>query len=79
MNVFLGLFVVQVHFAGIALSPGNSLSVLRFRWWRKLVPVLIGAALAIAAMLPYFYYLIVIDPSILSRLRAGDRRRHSSD
>ena len=65
--VFLGLFVVQVHFAGIALVPATAYLFLRFRWWRKLIPVLIGAALAIAAMLPYVYYITVVDPSILSR------------
>jgi hypothetical protein len=67
--VFLGLFVVQVHFAGIALVPATIYLFLRFRWWRqgKIIPVLIGGALAIAAMIPYFYYVTVVDPSILAR------------
>ncbi|MEO8392693.1 MAG: hypothetical protein ABI700_06855, partial [Chloroflexota bacterium] len=65
--VFLGLFVVQVHFAGIALIPATIYLVIRFRWWQKIVPVLIGGALAIAAMMPYVYTITVVDPSILSR------------
>lgn len=67
--VFLGLFVVQVHFAGIALVPATLYLFIRFRWWRrgKIVSVLIGGALAIAAMIPYFYTITVVDPSILSR------------
>src|SRR5579871_1999398 len=32
-SVFLGLFVVQVHFAGIALVPATAYLFLRFRWW----------------------------------------------
>ena len=65
--VFLGLFVVQVHFAGIALVPATIYLFVRFRWWRreKIAPALIGAALAIAAMIPYFYYITIVDPSIL--------------
>ncbi len=66
-NVFLGLFVVQVHFAGIALVPATAYLFLRFRWWRRLVPALIGAALALAAALPYVYYVTVAHPEILSR------------
>ncbi|MBI1258427.1 MAG: hypothetical protein GC204_13230 [Chloroflexi bacterium] len=65
--VFLGLFVVQVHFAGIALVPATAYLIIRFRWWRKLIPVLVGAALAVAAMIPYVYTITVIDPSILAR------------
>ncbi len=67
LTVFLGLFVFQVHFAGIALIPATAYLFLRWRWWRRLVPALIGGALALAAMIPYVYYITVIDPSILSR------------
>ncbi len=67
MTVFLGLFVVQVHFAGIALIPATAYLFLRFRWWRRLIPVLIGAMVALAAMIPYGYYIIIVDPAILDR------------
>ncbi len=66
-TVFLGLFVVQVHFAGIALIPATAYLFLRFRWWRRLIPVLIGGAVAVAAMIPYLYYITVVDPAILAR------------
>ncbi len=66
-TVFLGGFVFQVHFAGVALIPATAYLFLRFRWWRRFVPVLIGGALALAAMIPYVYYVTVVDPAILSR------------
>jgi hypothetical protein len=57
--VFLGLFTVQVHFAGVALVPAALYLFVRFRWWRRaaLVPALMGAALAGLAALPYIYYI----------------------
>ncbi|MFN8451653.1 MAG: hypothetical protein U0521_24450 [Anaerolineae bacterium] len=66
-NVFLGLFVVQVHFAGLALVPATAYLFLRFKWWRRLVPALVGAGLALAATIPYIYYVTVVDLAILSR------------
>jgi hypothetical protein len=68
LNVFLGLFVVQVHFAGIALVPATLYLFARFRWWRsgRLVPTLIGAALAGIAALPYLYYVTVTAPGVLT-------------
>ena len=74
--VFLGGFVVQVHFAGVALIPATAYLFLRFRWWRRLIPVLIGGAFALAAMIPYVYYVTVVDPAILpamGRYSAADR------
>lgn len=65
--VFLGLFTFQVHFAGIALIPATAYLFLRFRWWRHMVPVLVGAALAVAALLPYVYYVTVVAPEVLAR------------
>ncbi len=65
--VFLGGFVVQVHFAGVALIPATAYLFLRFRWWRRLTPVLIGGAFALAAMIPYVYTITVVDPAILAR------------
>ncbi len=66
-SVFLGLFVVQVHFAGIVLVPATAYLFIRFGWWRraKIVPVLIGGALALAAMIPYCYYIAVLHPEII--------------
>lgn len=66
-NIFLGLFVVQVHFAGIAFVPATAYLFLRFKWWRQLVPALIGAGLALTATIPYIYTITVVDPAILSR------------
>ncbi|MEP7292940.1 MAG: hypothetical protein ABI835_14250 [Chloroflexota bacterium] len=65
--VFLGLFAFQVHFAGIALVPATAYLFLRWRWWRRLIPVVVGAGLALAAILPYVYYVTVINPSVLQR------------
>ncbi len=66
-TVFLGGFVFQVHFAGVALIPATAYLFLRFRWWRRWTPVLIGGALALVATIPYVYYVTVVDPAILQR------------
>lgn len=67
LAVFLGLLTFQVHFAGIALIPATAYLFLRFRWWRRLVAVLIGVSLAVAAVLPYVYYVTVVAPEVLAR------------
>jgi hypothetical protein len=69
LNIFLSLFVFQVHFAGIALVPATIYLFVRFRWWKKMIPVLIGGALALAAVLPYVYYVTVVAPDVLQRYR----------
>jgi len=72
LNVFLGLFVVQVHFAGAALALGTAYLFLRFRWWRRQhwLAVIIGAALAVLCTLPYVYYLTTQAPDLLGQLGA---------
>lgn len=67
LALFVGLLTFQVHFAGIALIPATAYLFLRFRWWRRLIPVLIGAGLALAAVLPYVYYVTVVAPDVLAR------------
>lgn len=68
-TVFLGLFVFQVHFAGIALIPATAYVSLRWGWWRRgwIVPALIGAALAGLCVLPYIYDVTVVAPDVLTR------------
>ncbi|MCC6614786.1 MAG: hypothetical protein IT320_15000 [Anaerolineae bacterium] len=72
LNVFLGLFVVQVHFAGAALALGTAYLFLRFRWWRRQhwLAVIIGAALAVLCTLPYLYYLTTQAPDLVGQLGA---------
>ncbi len=67
--VFLGLFVFQVHFAGIALIPATAYLFLRFGWWRRgrIAPALLGGTLAGLAALPYVYYVTVVEPDVLTR------------
>jgi 4-amino-4-deoxy-L-arabinose transferase-like glycosyltransferase len=52
LHVFLAGFAVQVHFAGASLALGTLYLFLRFRWWRQIVPVLIGGGLALLAFVP---------------------------
>ncbi|MCA9910307.1 MAG: hypothetical protein KC519_16725, partial [Anaerolineae bacterium] len=70
LNVFLGLFVVQVHFAGAALALGTAYLFVRWRWWQKrqLATVIVGAALALICTLPYLYYVATQAPELLGRL-----------
>lgn len=66
LHVFLGGAIVQVHFAGIALASATALLFLAYRWWRSLIPVIIGAAGALLLALPYGAFLAQ-TPDILSR------------
>ncbi|MFN8563786.1 MAG: hypothetical protein U0703_19700 [Anaerolineae bacterium] len=67
-NVFLGLFVVQVHFAADLRSSR------RRRTSTRALQVVAAArpgagrrGLALAATIPYIYYVTVVDLAILSR------------
>lgn len=70
LHVFLAGFAFQVHFAGIALALGTAYCFLRFRWWRRFKPVLIGAALAVAAALPFALEL-ARNPELLGQFGAA--------
>ncbi|HYO87804.1 MAG TPA: hypothetical protein VER79_04100 [Candidatus Limnocylindrales bacterium] len=67
-NVFLALFVWQVHFAGLPFALGTLYLIVRFRWWRRGLPVLIGAGLAALLTLPYVYYVLTQDTGITSAI-----------
>jgi hypothetical protein len=67
--VFVGLLTPQVHFAGIALVVATAYPVMRWRWWRRPLPLLIGAGLAAIPALPYLYYVTAVDPGVLERFR----------
>ncbi len=68
--VFIGGLTVQVHFAGAALILGTAYMFVRWRWWRDLIPVLIGGALAFAATIPYLIYITTIAPEVLQNFGA---------
>ena len=65
-HVFLAGFAFQVHFAGIALALASLYLFVRFGWWRRLIPVLVGGALAALAALPFALELLR-DPALLGR------------
>ncbi len=67
-NVFVALFIWQVHFAGLPFALGTLYLIVRFRWWRRWLPMLIGAGLAALLTLPYVYYVLTQDASIASAL-----------
>ncbi|NDJ59813.1 MAG: hypothetical protein GYB67_01740 [Chloroflexi bacterium] len=76
IHVLLGGLIVQVHFAGLPLAVATLYLLLRFRWWRQIVPVLIGAGIALLAALPYAYFVTQVAPEVLERyttiLSGGD-------
>lgn len=67
LNLFLGAFIFQVHFAGIAVALGSAYCFVRWRWWRAPLPVVIGAALALLAALPYVYFITTVAPDVAGR------------
>ncbi len=70
LHVMLAGFVLQVHYAGIALVLGSAWLVLRFKLWQRWPEVLIGSALAILCMLPTFRHIFVDNPETLTQLNS---------
>lgn len=66
--VFFSLFIWQVHFAGLPFILGGLYLFVRFRWWKRWLPVLAGALLAAALTLPYVYYVLTQDANIAAGL-----------
>lgn len=66
LHIFLGGAIPQVHFAGIALAAATALLFIAYRWWRHLMPVIIGAAGALLLALPYGVFLAQ-TPDIVTR------------
>lgn len=76
-HVFLAGFIFQVHFAGAALVLPTLYFFVRFRWWRHLLPVLIGGGLALLALLPFALEVACCRPDVVEQYQAalgGDTR-----
>lgn len=67
LHMFLSGFIVQVHFAGAALALGTALLFLYGRWWRRPLPVAVGAGLALLCAVPYAVYLLTQAPQVLAQ------------
>jgi len=71
VHVYLAGFAFQVHFAGAALILPTIYFFARFRWWRAIVPVLMGGGLALLALLPFVMEVACCRPDILDQYRAA--------
>lgn len=71
LHIFVAGFAFQVHFAGAALALGSLWLVLRFGWWRRWRPLLIGAVLAGVAALPFALEVLLHRPDILDAFRSA--------
>lgn len=71
LHVFLAGVAFQVHFAGAALVIGTAYFFVRFRWWRHLLPLVIGGGLALLALLPFALEIACCRPDILEAYRAA--------
>lgn len=67
LHIFITGFAPQVHFAGAALVLPTAYFFLRFRWWRHLIPVLIGGGLALLALLPFVLEVACCRPDIAAQ------------
>lgn len=65
-HLFLAGFAFQVHLAGASLALASLYLFVRFGWWRRWLPVLVGVLLAALAALP-FALALLRDPELLSR------------
>lgn len=76
-HIFMAGFAFQVHFAGAALLLPTLYFALRWRWWRQPLPVLIGAGLALVALLPFAWEVTCCRPDVLAQFSGavgGDTR-----
>ncbi len=71
LHIFVAGFAFQVHFAGAALALGSLWLVLRFGWWRRWRPLLIGAVLAGVAALPFALEVLLHRPDVLDAFRSA--------
>jgi hypothetical protein len=71
LHSFVVGFAFQVHFAGAALALGSLWLLLRFGWWRRWRPVLVGGLLAAAAALPFALEVLAHRPDIVDAFRAA--------
>jgi hypothetical protein len=71
LNVFLAGFAWQVHFAAITLILGTLYCFVRFRWWRRLIPALVGGAGALLAFAPFVWHVACCAPGVIDQYRAA--------
>ncbi len=58
LHAFLAGFIGQVHIAGFALILGSLWLGVRYRLWRRWLPIVIGGGLALLAALPTIYTIL---------------------
>lgn len=63
---FIAGFAFQVHLAGAALGLAMAYAFFRWRWWRHLLPILIGGMLALVSLLPFAYEAACCAPELVS-------------
>lgn len=65
--IFIAGFAFQVHYAGAALILATAYLFLRFRWWQRLIPVLVGVALVAITLLPFAVEVICCSPHVVDQ------------
>ena len=66
-HAFLAGFAFQVHFAGAVLILPTLYFTVRWRWWRRPLPLLAGGGLALLALLPFAYEAACCRPALLAQ------------
>jgi len=67
LSIFVAGIAVQIHFAGAALLAAALIVFIRFRWWKKPRPVIIGVGAVGLCALPYAYFL-AMTPGVFDHL-----------
>lgn len=65
---FLSMATFQVHFAGAALTLATGYLGLRMGWWRRPLPLMVGAAVAALGAVPYLAEIICCQVSTVDTL-----------
>ena len=65
LAAFIAGFTFQIHLAGAALGLASVYVFFRWRWWRNLIPVLVGGSFALLTLLPFFYEAYCCSPELI--------------
>ena len=70
-HAFIAGFAFQVHIAGIGLALGTAALIAWGGWWRRPLPLLIGAVLAGLALLPFVAHVLCCAPEVIDGYRTA--------
>jgi hypothetical protein len=66
-SILIAGFAFQVHYAGAALILATAYLFVRFRWWQRLIPVIVGVLLVVLTLLPFVVEVLCCSPQVVDQ------------